>query len=117
MLKSNCKQVKTAIREFILDYLHNGTDFEIEDDLALVRAYYDTLMHDLRRNEWYPSDLEKVMYDLDCGGWECGTYARRMLLKDWLDETEDEAFSFSDNKVDEKFKYLVAREIIAMAHA
>lgn len=117
MLKSNCKAVKTAIREFIIDYLRNGTDFENDDDFGLVRNYYEELMRNLHGDKWHPTDMDKVMYHLDCGGWECGTYARRMLLKDWLRETDDEAFRFTDTKVDEQFKYLVAREILAMAHA
>lgn len=115
MLKSNCKAVKTAIRGYIVDYLRNGTDFEGADDFDLVCNYCRATLRNLRGINYPVSDFEKIRYDLDCGGWECGTYARRMMLKDWLQETDDECMRFDDNKVDEMWKSLVAREVLSMA--
>lgn len=114
MLKSNCKAVKTAIRDFIVNYLRNGTDFDGADDFELVGNYCRETLHQLRGTNYPVSDFEKIRYDLDSGGWECGTYERRMMLKDWLQETDSECWRFRDNQVDDMWKNLVAREVLSM---
>lgn len=117
MLKSNSRAAKTAIRGYIIDYLRNHTDIPDEmdnpSDSEIVHRYRESVLYQLKGINYPTSDFEKIRYDLNSGGWECGTYARRMMLKDWLQENDTETWRFSDTDVDDKWTSLVAREVLA----
>ena len=100
MLRSNSKAVKTAVRDFIVNYLRNtdlGDEMPDASDSELVSRFRDSVLWQLRGTNYPVSDFAKVEYDLDCGGWECGSYARRMMLKEWLQESDDECWRFSND--------------------
>ena len=114
MVRTNSKTTRQAVRAFVVDYLRSVADDESMTDDELALEYYEHTVKSLS-TEWYGCPRDKISHSLDCGGWECGTYARKLLVAEWLDETEQEMEQFSDEKSEELFKYLVTREIMAMA--
>lgn len=128
MLRSNCKAVKTAIRKEIEDTFKvrlDGYD-DVPERLQDKARFYISLLRDElsytvkftvngRQNPRYLSDFNRIKYDLDCGVWECGTFDRWNQVKTWLEQTDEEAERYTYEKGDEMWKYLVAREVEALA--
>lgn len=116
MLRSNSRAAKTAVRKFIVESLRCMIDDdESMTDDELVRYFYDDVMRTLKSDKWHRTPAEKVSYNLDCGGWECGTWARRKLVEEWLQETPEESERFTDEQAEDMFKRLVTREVLSIA--
>lgn len=129
MLRSNCKAVKTAIRKEIEDTFKvrlDGYD-DVPERLQDKARFYISLLRDelsytvwfhrddLGCNPYHLSDNGRIQHDLNSGTWECGTYERWAMVKQWLEQTDEEAERYSYEKGDEMWKHLVAREVEALA--
>lgn len=125
MLKTNSKAVKTAIREYLSESFDFSGYDESFNDLSLQDKAKKFL--EIMQSEWYngyeakrnpclhnavieylkglPSGIHVAFYYSD----------ERNLLKEWLQETEEEAQKYDDYEVDQLYWHLLSREILALA--
>lgn len=126
MLSSMNIDVKIKIRNYITDsideeyltecgYKHDGSPKE------LAKATYDCMC-----NEFWQGNEKKrtpnrqqalIDYMMGLPGSICPAwtyYDQRLLLKEWLQQTETESEKYNDNEVADKFYHLIAREFYYM---
>lgn len=125
MLRTNSKAVKTAIRE----YLSESFDFSGYDESFNELSLQDKAKKflEIMRDEWYrgyevkrnPCILKAVIeYLKGLPSSICVAFyycEERNLLKEWLQETEEEAQKYDDWEVDQLYWHLLSREILALA--
>lgn len=129
MLRTNNKEVKEKIRAYILDHMDFSNyigcdgypDAEPKTDAGRV-----LLCRDIFRSEYvYPDNLRRYGGMYGCfTEWLRGLpsaltidfsyYDVRQIMREWLDQTEEESSRFDDMETWEKFLHLVAREFFAM---
>ena len=128
-LRSTKKEVLTAIREEIAGTFEcrlDGYDEPLPERLPDLARYYLAVLRDELRytvspykdgqeNPFYLSDAGRVMYDLDSGCWECNCYERWSQVKQWLQQTDDEAKKYGYSDGSERWKQLITREVMALS--
>lgn len=95
-LKSNSKEVKQAIRNYILDCIGDDLPGHVENYNAYTCANDNPTPADFFTN--YSCDLDFYYDD------------QREKLGEWLQETEEEKNRFNDEKVSQTFLSLIDRE-------
>lgn len=105
MLKTNAKKVREEIKKYV-DECINAEAENYDNTRELMEYVVGTYNDDrtLRCN------LAELMTEY----WAIFTpyYSEmRELIKTWLDETDEQANAFSDDKVIEKFYFLIEREL------
>lgn len=99
MLKTNSKQVKLNVREWLKSYL----------DLPTLEG---SIINFNSLNEYGKPNLSFVDFLIN---YECVLpfyyYDMRQLLGQWLEETEEEKNRYNDGKVAKTFEVLIARQI------
>lgn len=125
MLRTNSKAVKTEIRT----YLSECFDFSNYDNSFNELSLQDKAKKflEIMQDEWYkgyevkrnPCLHNAVIEYLKClpSGIRVAFYYsdERNLLKEWLQETEEEAQKYDDCEVDQLYWHLLSREILALA--
>lgn len=132
MLRSTKKEVKEKIRAYILDCMdfsgyvgydgHPDADPESWQDRVL-------LCRDIFREEFlHPYNMKRYGNSWGCFcEWLCGLpsaltvafsyYDARQLVREWLEQTEDETNKYDDAQVWDKYLHLITREFFAMVEA
>lgn len=132
MLRSTKKEVKEKIRIYILDcmdfsgYIGYDEHPEAEPENVHDRVL---LCRDIFRAE-YVNAYNMRRYGVEWGcfrEWLCGLpsaltvafsyYEARQLVREWLEQTEDEANNYDDAQVWDKYMHLITREFFAMVEA
>lgn len=120
MLRTTKKEVKNKIRAYILDHLEfcDYTGDEPKTDGGKI-----LLCRDIFRDE-YGYNIRRMGEFRAFKEWLCGVpgvltvdftyYGVRQIMREWLDQTEEESSRFDDVETWEKFLHLVAREFFAM---
>lgn len=128
MLRTKSKTVKEAIRKYLQNGFNNSCynlDENIYDGMTLPEMAKKFI--EIMQDEWYrgyevkrnpclhnavieylkclPSSINIAFYYSD----------ERNLLKEWLQETEEEAQKYDDYEVDQLYWHLLSREILALA--
>lgn len=128
MLRTNSKQAKEAIRNYLKDgFLDSAYNLDegIYNGLALpeMARKFREIMWD----EWYKVNNFKRCPNLQTAIIEylkglpssiaIAFYydEERQLIKEWLQQTESESEKYDDEKVDALFWHLISREIIALS--
>lgn len=122
MLRSTKKEVKTRIRQYILDRI-DFTDYDKEpkNDTETIILCYEVFKAEYVN----AANLRRYGSEHRCfTEWLCGVpsiitidfsyYDARQLVKAWLEQTEEEAERYDDLKVWEYFLHLIQREFFAM---
>ena len=131
MLKSNSKEVKKAVRKYIMDAFNpcdyaelSGVDREnfSEVSTAILATFYEEKKHDYSFKSGRCS-----LFDLFrdwCSGLAqiiggCWYYNENPvdLVGDWMQETEEEKNRFSVSDAERMIDYLIFRELTAAADA
>lgn len=132
MLRSTKKAVKEKIRAYILDNLefcgYVGNDGFPEKEPQTWEGKI-LLCRDIFRDEYVnPQNLRRYGGEWGCfREWLCGLpsaltvdfshYDARQLVREWLDQTEDETNKYDDAHVWDKYLHLITREFFAMVEA
>lgn len=121
-IRSNTKEAKAAIREYIKDTLVLRSDeftrFDASGTLEdTCRAYVDYIDEIMRNDHVCKGTANHIRHDLDGGGaWEVYTYERAKLVGSWLHQTEEEIDRYYERGMcDETFRNLIVREIMQLA--
>lgn len=129
MIRSTRKEAREKIRAYILDCMdfsnYLGYDGYPENEPENWRDRI-LLCRDVFRSE-YVSPYSLCRYGGEWGcfrEWLCGLpsalnvafsyYDARQLVRDWMEQTEEESAKFDDVKVWEKYLHLITREFFAM---
>lgn len=104
MRKTNSKEVKAAVRKYLLEC----------DEITIVEMkerFLQEYGHEIRRRGEINACIEWLR-GLSIG---CAFYYHDIvkLLADWLDDTEDNQWKWLDKKGDDLYWMLLAREIVA----
>lgn len=128
MLRTNSKQAKEAIRKYLQDGFNNSCynlDENIYDGMTLpdiAKKFIEIL-----KDEWYKGYNKRNYTNIQSAVIEYLKtlpssitidfyYTReRELLKQWLQETEEESKKYDDEKVDSLYWHLLSREIVALS--
>lgn len=124
MLRTNSKEVKTKVRQYIMD----GFDPEAygyeqyynvdkENFSCVAHAIYECLYNE--KIKYDNRKLSKYEYFKDwmqglCSMVDSSYYYNVSaidLLADWLEETEEEKKHFTEDQAEEKITYLLYREL------
>lgn len=132
MLRSTKKEVKEKIREYILNGLEFSGYIGYEGFPAWEPETWQDrvlLCRDIFREEYvYPYNLLRYGGERGCfREWLCGLpsaltvafsyYDARQLVREWLEQTDDEANKYDDAHVWDKYLHLITREFFAMVEA
>lgn len=102
MLKTNSKIVRQAIRQHILDTI------EINELVTDV----DNLLTYVPRQNHVPASADGMgQHMVDSGCFLCYYDSAREFLKEALQETDEEANKYSDEKVWQLYRRLIGREV------
>ena len=102
MLKTNSKIVRQAVRQHILDTI------EINDLVTDV----DNLLTYVPKQNRVPASVDGMgQYMVDSGYFLCYYSSAREFLKEALQETDEEANKYSDEKVWQLYRHLIGREV------
>lgn len=129
MLRSTKKEVKEKIRAYILDNMdfsgYIGYDGypKNEPETWQSKVFWCRLI--FRSEFYYPENIKRYGGERGCfREWLCGLpsvltvafsyYDARQLVREWLEQTEDEANNYDDAQVWDKYLHLVTREFFAM---
>lgn len=104
MRKTNSKEVKLAVRNYLLS-LDDGTLAEMKERMNIEYG------HEVRRRGELNACIEWLR-GLAIG---CAFYYKDIvkLLSAWLDDTEENQWKWLDKKGDDLYWLLLAREIVA----
>lgn len=132
MLRSTKKEVKGKIRAYILDCMDfsNYIGYEGYPDKE-PEMWQDRVLlcHEIFENEYLCSyNLRRYGGKWGCfHEWLCGLpsaltvafsyYEARQLVREWLEQTEDEANNYDDAHVWDKYLHLITREFFAMVES
>lgn len=119
MLKTNSKIVKERIR----NYLKESIDIVLEERKIQtekpMKAYYNIIQSE-KFYQSYRNDFEMFKdFHQGLGGFGADIYyswkdtkysTARFYLKEWLEETEEESFKYTESKCEELMVYLCYRE-------
>lgn len=132
MLRSTKKEVKEKIRAYILDRMDfsNYIGYEgypdKEPETWQSKVF---LCRSIFRWEYVnPQNLRRYGGERGCfREWLCGLpsvltvafsyHDARRLVREWLEQTEDEANKYDDSQVWDKYLHLITREFFAMVEA
>ena len=119
MLKTNSKEVKTTIKNFIMDNIEDFfTEREIKTDKPAT-----TLWQIVEEEKFYNDDRYKTNYDklhdwlqgLGCGmGDDIFLSDATELIGNWLKQTEEEKARYTSTQAEELACKLVYRELMSM---
>lgn len=132
MLRSTKKEVKEKIRAYILDCMdfsnYIGYDGypDKEPETWQSKVFWCRLI--FRSEFYYPENIKRYGGEWGCfREWLCGLpsaltvafsyYDARQLVREWLEQTEDEANKYDDAQVWGKYLHLITREFFAMVEA
>lgn len=102
MLKTNSKIVRQAVRQHILDTI------EINELVTDV----DNLLTYVPKQNHVPAAASGMgQYMVDSGYFLCYYSSAREFLKETLQETDEEANKYSDEKVWQLYRHLIGREV------
>lgn len=129
MLRSTKKEVKEKIRAYILDcmdfsgYIGYEGYPDKEPETWQGKVF---LCRSIFRWEYVnPQNLRRYGGERGCfREWLCGLpsaltvafsyYEARQLVREWLEQTKDEANKYDDSQVWDKYLHLITREFFAM---
>ena len=129
MLRTTKNEVKEKIRAYILDNMdfsgYIGYDGYPDKE---PETWQDRVLlcRDIFKKEYVcPHNLRRYGGEWGCfREWLCGLpsaltvafsyYDARQLVREWLEQTEDEANNYDDAQVWDKFLHLITREFFAM---
>lgn len=102
MLKTNSKIVRQAVRQHILD------THQIDDLVTNV----DNLLTYIPNQSRVPATADGIgQFMVDSGYFLCYYTSAREFLKEALQETDEEANKYSDEKVWQLYRHLIGREV------
>lgn len=121
MLRTNNKKVIAAVQQHILDAI-NLLDVENPDKNKPITEVYN----DFKACYWYSYNQQRFNHQVKkafidwCYGLptifniEFSTYKQRQLLKLWLEESDEEANKFDDEKVEKLYNELIVTNFFKM---
>lgn len=127
MLKTNSKQVKEKIREYILEhfkeYYYQDNKKYIQQDLTnddqiflfIMETIKQEYNHEIKRNYNF---LSFNVFESYCRGLpsilNCDYYCNSAitLLGDILEQTQEERNKYTEEQAEEKLTYLIYKELI-----
>lgn len=101
MLKTNKKEVKEAVRRYIVENVKEEA-CNLGTDIQGICDWYNKGYHQVSIGEFLTNYAGVFTFYAD---------DQRALLKEWLQETDEEANNYSADKVEALFIRLINREI------
>lgn len=131
MLNSNSNKLRNKVKEYILelfedDYLEKDYDYgtyvlkdmdKKEKEGFLVRIFWNTFQEEFNLNPYnhkrFPNFYDRMKAYLNgmALNTEYDTEKQRYVLMEWFEESENEARSFNNIEVENKYFYLIVKEI------
>lgn len=110
MLKTNSKIVKERVKKYILQQFEPCEENAKKDfsTFEKVASHIVKTWKNETPEETLKSWLQGLPSEIYVTPW---TREERALLKEWLEETEEEAEKYDSDKVEELFYLLITREI------
>lgn len=117
MLKTNCKEVKIVVQNYLLDSIRYDMDNETATHETAVQYAYNRFISEYGWNvrrigeynaftEW----LRGLALPVDFYYFD-----ERALLEEWLEEEPEESGKYDDLQVDKLYWHLLTREFFSMA--
>lgn len=121
MKRSTCKEVKQAIRQYILDHItldNYGIDESSLSNSEKILKVFQIFQHEKQWTIFYwgkshafqdwlrgvPSAIATVI----------SYYDKRKIIEKWLEETPEESERYSDDTMCDLYYWLLTREFMAM---
>ena len=108
MRRTNSKEVKAAVRNYLLECAEVE---EVHTIAYMKERFLNEYGHEIRRSGELNACIEWLRgLAIGCDFYYCDIVK---LLANWLDDTEDNQWKWLDKKGDDLYWLLMAREIIA----